>query len=74
MCGNSTVTESTRSLRIHDNYFSGKVVLVTRGAMGGMGLSAVEGFAREGAAVVLSDVNTELGAGQSTRSRLTGTT
>ncbi len=45
---------------MYDGYYNGKVALVTGGAMG-MGLSAVEAFAREGAIVVLSDVNTEAG-------------
>lgn len=46
---------------MYDGYFSGKVALVTGGAMG-MGLSAVEAFAHEGAAVVLSDANADAGA------------
>ena len=45
---------------MYDGYFEGKVALVTGGAMG-MGLSAVEAFAQEGAAVVLSDYDAETG-------------
>lgn len=45
---------------MYDGYFEGKVALVTGGAMG-MGLSAVEAFAKEGASVVLSDANEEAG-------------
>ena len=54
---------------MYDGYFDGKVALVTGGAMG-MGLAAVEAFAREGAAVVLSDFNEE--AGQAAADTLRG--
>ena len=46
---------------MYDGYFNGKVALVTGGAMG-MGLAAVEAYAREGASVVLSDANAEAGS------------